>query len=33
MLDMLKRRDAEGLAHIVYRHLNRWREFSRPSPE
>jgi len=33
MLDMLKRRDAEGVAHIVYRHLNRWREFSKPSPE
>ncbi len=30
---MLKRRDAEGLAHIVYRHLNRWREFTKPSPE
>jgi DNA-binding GntR family transcriptional regulator len=33
MLEMLKRRDAEGLAHIVYRHLNRWREFTKPSPE
>jgi DNA-binding GntR family transcriptional regulator len=33
MLDMLRRRDAEGLAYVVYRHLNRWREFSRPSPE
>jgi len=33
MLDMLRRRDAEGLSHIVYRHLNRWREFSKPSPE
>jgi DNA-binding GntR family transcriptional regulator len=33
MLDMLRRRDAEGLAHVVYRHLNRWREFSKPSPE
>ena len=33
MLDMLRRRDAEGLAYIVYRHLNRWREFSKPSPE
>lgn len=27
MLEMLKRRDGEGLAHSVYRHLNRWREF------
>jgi DNA-binding GntR family transcriptional regulator len=33
MVEMLKRRDAEGLAHVVYRHLNRWREFSKPSPE
>ena len=33
MLETLKRRDAEGLAHIVYRHLNRWREFSKPLPE
>lgn len=33
MLEMLKRRDAEGLAHVVYRHLNRWREFTKPSPE
>lgn len=33
MLELLRRRDAEGLAHIVYRHLNRWREFSKPSPE
>ncbi len=33
MLELLRRRDAEGLAHVVYRHLNRWREFSRPSPE
>lgn len=33
MLEMLKRRDADGLAHIVYRHLNRWREFSKPMPE
>jgi DNA-binding GntR family transcriptional regulator len=33
MLDMLKQRDGEGLAHIVYRHLNRWREFSKASFE
>ncbi|MDB5366040.1 MAG: hypothetical protein JWM77_1967 [Rhodospirillales bacterium] len=33
MVDSLKRRDAEGLAHVIYRHLNRWREFSKPSPE
>jgi DNA-binding GntR family transcriptional regulator len=25
MLDMLKRRDADGLAAVIYRHLNRWR--------
>lgn len=28
MLEMLRRRDGEGLAHSVYRHLNRWREFA-----
>lgn len=33
MLEMLKRRDAEGLAHVVYRHLNRWREYSEDTPE
>lgn len=33
MLEMLKRRDAEGLAHVVYKHLNRWREFSSASYE
>lgn len=27
MLEMLRRRDGEALAHSVYRHLNRWREF------
>ena len=30
MLDMLKRRDADGLAAVVYRHLNRWRKYSKP---
>ena len=30
MLAMLRRRDPEGLAHSVYRHLYRWREYSRP---
>ena len=33
MLDMLNQRDAEGLAHAVYKHLNRCREFSRASFE
>lgn len=27
MLEMLKRRDGEGLAHTVYAHLNRWKEY------
>lgn len=27
MLEMLRRRDGEGLAHSVYGHLNRWREY------
>jgi len=31
MLEALKRRDAEGLAAAVYRHLNRWRKSSRPA--
>lgn len=30
MLEMLKRRDADGLAAVVYRHLNRWRKYSKP---
>lgn len=30
MLDMLKRRDADGMAATVYRHLNRWRKYSKP---
>lgn len=30
MLDMLKRRDTEGLAAVVYRHLNRWRKYAKP---
>lgn len=30
MLDMLKRRDADGLAAVIYRHLNRWRKYSKP---
>lgn len=28
MIEMLRRRDGEGLAHSIYRHLNRWREFA-----
>ena len=30
MLEMLKRRDADGMAAAVYRHLNRWRKYSKP---
>ncbi|QAU35715.1 GntR family transcriptional regulator [Janthinobacterium sp. 17J80-10] len=30
MLDMLRRRDAEGLAAVVYNHLNRWRKYAKP---
>jgi DNA-binding GntR family transcriptional regulator len=30
MLDMLKRRDSDGLAAVVYRHLNRWRKYAKP---
>ncbi len=30
MIEMLKRKDSEGIAYIVYRHLNRWREFTVP---
>lgn len=31
MLDMLKRRDSDGLASVVYRHLNSWRKHAAPS--
>jgi DNA-binding GntR family transcriptional regulator len=31
MVEMLRRKDAEGLSYCVYRHLNRWREFSTPT--
>ena len=31
MLEMLRRRDGEALAHSVYRHLNRWRDYLPPS--
>lgn len=30
MVELLKRRDGEGLSHVIYRHLNRWREFGMP---
>ncbi len=30
MLEMLKRRDADGLASVVYRHLNSWRKQVKP---
>jgi len=31
MIEMLRQRDTEGLGYIIYRHLNRWREFSKPA--
>jgi len=31
MVDMLKKKDPEGMSYVVYRHLNRWREFSSPN--
>lgn len=31
MLEALQRRDADGLAAAVYRHLNRWRKSSKPA--
>jgi DNA-binding GntR family transcriptional regulator len=30
MLECLRRQDAEGLAHVIYRHLYRWREYAQP---
>lgn len=33
MLEMLRRRDTEGLGAVVYRHLNRWRRFGKPLNE
>ncbi|SDE67239.1 GntR family transcriptional regulator [Kordiimonas lacus] len=30
MVEMLRRKDADGLNYTIYRHLNRWREFSKP---
>lgn len=31
MVEMLRNRDADGLGYTIYRHLNRWREFSKPA--
>lgn len=31
MVEMLNKRDADGLSYTIYRHLNRWREFSLPN--
>ncbi len=31
IVEMLRQRDAEGLGYTIYRHLNRWREFTKPS--
>ena len=28
MVEMLRNRDTEGMSYTIYRHLNRWREFS-----
>ena len=33
MVEMLRTKDADGLCYVVYNHLNRWREFSRPDSE
>jgi len=33
MVEMLRKRDADGLCYVIYNHLNRWREFTRPEPE
>lgn len=30
MVEMLRNKDADGLGYTIYRHLNRWREFSKP---
>ncbi len=31
MVEKLRIKDVEGVSYIVYRHLNRWREFSTPN--
>lgn len=31
MVEMLRRQDADGLSYTIYRHLNRWREFTKPT--
>ena len=31
MVEMLKKKDPDGMAYIIYRHLNRWREFTSPA--
>lgn len=33
MIEMLQTKDADGLCYVVYHHLNRWREFSRPDSD
>lgn len=30
MVEMLRKKDADGLCYVIYSHLNRWREFTRP---
>jgi DNA-binding GntR family transcriptional regulator len=31
MIEKIRRRDIDGVSYTVYRHLNRWREFSTPN--
>lgn len=33
MLEMLQRKDADGLAAVVYRHLNSWRKHAKPAAQ
>lgn len=33
MVEMLRNKDADGLGYVVYNHLNRWREYSRPDAD
>ncbi len=33
MVEMLRNKDTDGLCYVVYNHLNRWREFTRPASD
>lgn len=33
MIEALRNGDAEALVYVVYRHLNRWKEYARPSEQ